>query len=859
MSQGTALSSLLAARRRLRDRIALAAAYRIVLILAPAGYGKSVALRQYLEAAERPRVLYEVARDDTSLLSFVRGLSRALAPVAAEAYETAAHAVQSALLTDAPAKALAQWLKSHLRDFDGIIAIDDLHTAESDSHTSSFLAELIDGTKEMITWIISARSTHLPISSWIAYGEADVPIGEDDLALTLEDALEAARAHGSPLGATDVERLMQLTSGWPTAFGLALRVAQRADDLPRVASTTRSLSFKYLADHVFRSLEEQEQSLLTFAAVLPEIDVDLLERCGFAEAGALLAGLQQKGTFLALLDAPGRPARYSCHALFRAFLEHQLELRGARQYNDVRVRAAQALRTAGRAVDALRLFADARSFDDVLALLEEHGFDLCENGHSDALEYAIDVLPQQEQNGHPIVLGLRAQIAANAERYNRAHALFERAIAASDAASQQGRLMLLLAQVHSYQGNMQQCLSLLESAHAAIASNDPLLPELLSWLSLSRAALGRIEGVATLLDEAERLSRGVDSEHERGKILARLGVAATLTSDEPRAARVLQSAAEIAFRCGYLTLKRSVYSILCIHELYDKHDLSKAREYAVIESETAHKCGETYHIRGSLLRRLAIEVRVGDEDAVADALAQLDALPASDDPRTRALVFEGQAMIAAWERRFDDAYALFAQAAEDIYPPQSRALMRALQALCGSVGTRRSPTQNIEGLIRALPPRAQDLPLALYALAESLADRSQSATRALQSVAESASPVVAALRRISLALGRHGTNLRAEDVNDALSEMRQHHYGGYARVIEALLGARQDETSDVVLTPSEIAVLRALSEGSVPKEIAAALDCSVNTVRAHIQHAIAKFGCSGRDQAVRLARARGLI
>jgi len=56
-------------RARVVERIASAAMQRIVLIVAPAGYGKSVALRQYLESLEGLQVVrYDVRAEHATLL-----------------------------------------------------------------------------------------------------------------------------------------------------------------------------------------------------------------------------------------------------------------------------------------------------------------------------------------------------------------------------------------------------------------------------------------------------------------------------------------------------------------------------------------------------------------------------------------------------------------------------------------------------------------------------------------------------------------------------------------------------------------------------------------------------------------------
>ena len=62
-----------------------------------------------------------------------------------------------------------------------------------------------------------------------------------------------------------------------------------------------------------------------------------------------------------------------------------------------------------------------------------------------------------------------------------------------------------------------------------------------------------------------------------------------------------------------------------------------------------------------------------------------------------------------------------------------------------------------------------------------------------------------------------------------------------------------------LLTPAEVRVLRALSLGLAPREIAAESGRSIGTVRVHIANAIAKLRCSGRREALAEARRRGLL
>ena len=81
-------------RRRVLERIASAAMQRVVLIVAPAGYGKSVALRQYLEGSRRAARTIQRLPDSASLLGFLRGFAEAIADVAPDARTTLAGAYE---------------------------------------------------------------------------------------------------------------------------------------------------------------------------------------------------------------------------------------------------------------------------------------------------------------------------------------------------------------------------------------------------------------------------------------------------------------------------------------------------------------------------------------------------------------------------------------------------------------------------------------------------------------------------------------------------------------------------------------------------------------------------------------------
>ena len=84
-------------RTRIVERFVEATDAPITAIIAPAGYGKSTALRQFVQHRNDPTILFGVRPDDDSLVAFARGLiqssvalSHAALPTLQDAYTLAA-------------------------------------------------------------------------------------------------------------------------------------------------------------------------------------------------------------------------------------------------------------------------------------------------------------------------------------------------------------------------------------------------------------------------------------------------------------------------------------------------------------------------------------------------------------------------------------------------------------------------------------------------------------------------------------------------------------------------------------------------------------------------------------------------
>lgn len=870
MLQSVRESSGLLRRARVIERLREAAARPVTVILAPAGCGKSVALQHYLAELQSPYVRYDMRPEHSNLLGFVRGFADAVYGIAPSARGSVAGAVAAALASQEPGGSLATWMSTHLPDFPGVIAIDDFHLAQDDPEPARFIAALIERTKLHTRWIISARgAAQLAVPSWLVYGDAALPIDERDLQFTREEAYDAAHALHTDLGTHEVDQLLAMTSGWATALNLALRLSSHLPDAASAATAARHLSYDYLAEQVLRSLREEERELLRFCAMLPEIDVAVVEAAGFTLARATLEDLRARMTFLSIAPSEAErssPERYRCHDLFRDFLEHDLMLHGEAVAHPLIARAAAALLACGNHVAALRLYARIRAQAQTLDLLERYGVELIQQAHTDTVTAAIESLGEALRNTHPTVLALRGLQEHEGGRFDRAQGLLERAIAASPDALSAARNTALLAS--TLLATKQSAVSVLEKSAFDHTLPGDLRARLLSLLVVSYAHASGNARMTELLDEIEVLAAHIENDATLAQVMHRLGLAAHLSGESVRPNRVLTRGVEAALAAGMFKQATLSYATLAV--IADVGgDPMKAMRYLDASADAARKSGELRYLRHALAGRLAISFRLGDASVVRETIDAIERLPGPEQPRLSATPWDAKAMLAAWEGHFAQAHALQKEACRVASFADDSMLSHARCGLFLVLDDRRDEALTYARLAMECTKREQprrtcyamltENARAIVALTQALAGRKSIAYRLLRTNATT--PEGAAMQRAVSTIARGlGSTIAHDDLAEPFAFLRSRNLGGYPRLLAAVVrGIEAKESNQGLLTPAEVAVLRALDNGSAPKEIALETGCSIHTVRGHLRRVITKFGCSGRDQALRIARARQLI
>ena len=315
-------------RRRLVDRM-LGASTGVVLVVAPAGWGKTTAVAEAAATFRRNggRVIWSsIGRYDEpavlwrNLLEAVRvGMPELADDLAPVVVPTSAGGILG--LVDRLAGALG---RSGSRV---LIVIDDVHHVR-DPAVLHGLERLVDlrptGTRIALT---ARHDPLLPVQRW-RMNETVTDVRAAELAATDVEARELLGDLSEQVSSASLRLLLSRMDGWVGGLRLAARSitasSERASAIRDIEQFPGSGDLAaYLIEQVVAELPTGHQRFLEDVSILDPIQVDLARvLTGRLDAVAVLRDLAASTGFLSATTA--QESEFRCHALLAAALSHRL-------------------------------------------------------------------------------------------------------------------------------------------------------------------------------------------------------------------------------------------------------------------------------------------------------------------------------------------------------------------------------------------------------------------------------------------------------------------------------------------------------------------------------------------------------
>ncbi len=412
----------LVARPRLAERLdtTLDAGHRLTLVSAPAGFGKTTLISDWVTHVEQGQTTIRLAW--LSLDDGDNDVARLLTHLVA-ALQSAGLDVDSSVLTSLPTTSTAAALTAIVNDVADaggrspgkrwILVLDDYHAIDAaDVHDA--VTFLLDHLPDHLHLLMATRSDPpLPLARLRSRGQL-TELRAADLRFTPVEAQEFLnRVMGLDLTASDVQALDGRTEGWIAGLQLAalsLRgIVERGGIERFIEAFTGSNRFviDYLADEVLARQPVRVRDFLLRTAVLDRLTGALCDAVtGRADATRTLEDLERGNLFLVPLDDHRSWYRY--HHLFADVLRARLLAEQPGLVPDLHRRAGDWYAAHDHVADAVRHALAAEDFARAAYLMEAALPDL-RRGRQDSLLLAwTRSLPEPVLRRSPVLSILSA-------------------------------------------------------------------------------------------------------------------------------------------------------------------------------------------------------------------------------------------------------------------------------------------------------------------------------------------------------------------------------------------------------------------------------------------------------------------
>ncbi len=375
------------------------------MIAAPAGFGKTTLLGEWLEGIGRPVAWLSLDEGDNDPARFLAYLIAALRTVEAKIGEGMLDALQSP--QPPPTESVLTALLNEVTTLpdDLVLVLDDYHVIGA-KPVDAALTFVLEHLPEQMHLVIATRADpQLSLARFRALDQL-TELRAADLRFTPTEAAEFLKeVMGLCLSAADIAALEDRTEGWIAGLQLAALSMRGREDIPgfiRAFAGDNRYIVDYLVEEVLQRQPEAIRNFLLQTAILERLNGPLCDAVtGQQEGNARLEALERGNFFVVPLDEQRHWYRY--HHLFADVLRAYLRAEQPGQVSLLHRRASAWYEQAGSVADAIRHALAAEDFERTADLIERAMPALRRSRQEAAVLGWLEALPEELFQRRPVL------------------------------------------------------------------------------------------------------------------------------------------------------------------------------------------------------------------------------------------------------------------------------------------------------------------------------------------------------------------------------------------------------------------------------------------------------------------------
>ncbi|MGF1492328.1 MAG: hypothetical protein ACFBSC_07730 [Microcoleaceae cyanobacterium] len=527
---------------------------RLTLVSAPAGFGKTTFLWQWLSQVDCPIAWLSIDPADNNIFSFWQYVTAALEAVQvipSEWLPTLMHLVEQQE-TESFLTALINQITTFSQPL--ILVLDDYHFIEN-STIHQELTFLLDHAPQQLHLAIATRADPpLPLARLRGRGQL-VELRATDLRFTPEETQTFLnQVMQLQLSAPQLEILQTRTEGWIVGLQLASLSLQNCQNPAAFIDSfqgSQSYILDYLTQEVLHTQPEALQSFLLKTSILDRLcgslcDALLDEDSSLSSGAEILEQLEQANLFIVSLDHQRRWYRY--HHLFRDLLHHQLQRSEADLIQHYHRRAAEWYQQQDLPDEAFKHYLIIQDLEQAANVIEQQACSWMIDAQYTTLMNHLQMLPYSMVRCRPwLCIYFAWTLWFTSGNLKTIARYLDDAEAAFELRTVQEKVLSPLSNSHqdSHQDSHRSSLSW--TAHPE--ANEAI--EFRGCVATLRSLLAHQQGVSEAIDQAHTVLNEIPVYNYwlRSMLLAHLGFSYYLLDQEELADRFLAEAVEVSFQC----------------------------------------------------------------------------------------------------------------------------------------------------------------------------------------------------------------------------------------------------------------------------------------------------------------------
>ncbi len=858
-------------RPRLADQLTQQPKSSLTLLSAPAGFGKTTLVIDWLRQQDCPAAWLTLTEQDNDPVLFWRYLIAALQAADARLGLRAMAALAGVARThlETAVTLLINDLATHLpADQTLILVLDDFHWIHAAAIHQSLNYLLQHQPPQLHLLLLTRADPPLSLARMRVEGRlveiraADLRLTNAEIAAFFNDVLAL------DLPEAAVNLLADKTEGWAAGLQLAalsLRHpgASNATRLVQTFAGARRHVFAYLMEEVLDHQTEEVRLFLQATAVLGQFSAPLCTAVtGQLNAAHLLTQLSAENLFITPLDNHQQWYRY--HPLFAEMLCANLDEATVKECHR---RAARWYISQQLIQDAIHHALAAEDYSLTVSLLEQTYKTLLANGLLVSLQNWLAAIPAEYQSPRLLLANTWTRVYERGEQGLQETFAVIRSQLADGGSALQGEMLAIQAIYASLYGEPEQSIQFAQRALSLIASDDFLsLAAAHQALGNAYRYLGLLEAALSAYTQAREQFEAMGHPFMAHLPIYRIAHIQILQGRLQLAYQTYEMVRQNAQAAGYEPLVISGEIFGHLSDLYwEWNDLEQAAAFARQEIELAQSGRMLLALVDGYLKLAVVLAAQGNEEAprtlmlARETAVQLQSAPVSAWVELHWAQYDlargNLAAAADWAQ----AYAQRRKTPQCVLNPL---LAQSADLLLARIWLAQGQTDDVLDFLAEVLPEVGEagrLRLAVEAhVLQALAwQRKKDVANAHQALAHALS--LAKPEGYIRVFVENGPSLAA-----LLGDLR-HLYPEYVPQLLQALAADVPEGQTAVsglldpLTERELDILGLMAQGQSNQQIADALFISVGTVKGHVNHIFSKMDVQNRTQAVLRARELGIV